>query len=154
MKYFFRKNLREGIKLRENYRRCKNRRKIQTKSGAGTRSLATCAFFKELSFLTDTVGNRPSQSNISTASEPISPAMLNIQQPAQYQEEVFHDENTPPIPKTPLIPIIPITPILPRNNKQKQPPTQRPSVDELLTEAIQSDINRSKEATHVPDSDE
>ena len=106
-----------------------------------------CAYFKDLYFLTDTVGNRPSQSNISTVSEPLSPAMLDTQPPL-YQEEVFHHENSPPAPVPAPAPV-PVTP--PRNNKRSKP-TQRPTVDELLTEVIQSDMNRSKEATHVPDS--
>ena len=46
-------------KFRENYRKCLNRRKKATNSGAsGRQLLPTCQFFKELCFLSDAIGVR------------------------------------------------------------------------------------------------
>ena len=51
-------------KLRENFRRCLNRQKKSTMSGAGGEQLPSCQFFKELMFLKDVIGVKLTSSNI------------------------------------------------------------------------------------------
>ena len=76
--YFIGKILSDNwTKLRENFRRCLNRRKKATKSGAGGQALPSCQFFTELSFLNDVIGVRSSTcSNIKSDifTPPPSPA--------------------------------------------------------------------------------
>ena len=55
----------EWGKLKQNFRKCLKRRERATQSGSGARYLPTCQFFNEFSFITDTVTNRPTVSNIS-----------------------------------------------------------------------------------------
>ena len=53
-----------GKIYRENYRKCLQRRKTATKSGAPGKQLATCLYFKELYFLTFVIGVYNTVSNI------------------------------------------------------------------------------------------
>ena len=54
----------EWEKLRDNYRKCLQRRDKLTRSGAGSKKLPRCNFFSELSFLKDVTTNRKTCSNI------------------------------------------------------------------------------------------
>ncbi|XP_057300153.1 uncharacterized protein LOC130630609 [Hydractinia symbiolongicarpus] len=51
-------------KIRENYRKCLKKRDARTKSGAGYDKLPTCNFFNELRFLSDSLSNKVTDSNI------------------------------------------------------------------------------------------
>ena len=51
-------------KLREIYRKCMKKREQKTRSGAGHGRLPSCNFFNELQFLSDSLKNKPSESNI------------------------------------------------------------------------------------------
>ena len=53
--------------MKENYRKCIKRRSSETRSGSKAKTLATCQFFKELSFLRDVVSNRNTESNVPEA---------------------------------------------------------------------------------------
>ena len=50
--------------MRENYRKCLKKRELKSRSGAGSTKLPVCNFFTELQFLTDTLKNKPSDSNL------------------------------------------------------------------------------------------
>ena len=54
----------EWEKLKDNYRKCIQRRDRMTKSGSGSTKLPVCNFFKELSFLKDISSNRKGTSNV------------------------------------------------------------------------------------------
>ena len=54
----------QWVKLRDNYRKCLKRREKATRSGAGVKTLPTCAFISELTFISDSVSNRATESNI------------------------------------------------------------------------------------------
>ena len=60
-------------KMKDNYRRCLRKREKSTRSGAGTKKLPTYDFFSELSFLSDVMSSRPTESNLFTP--PPSPAI-------------------------------------------------------------------------------
>ncbi len=51
--------------LRENFKRCLDKRNRLTRSGAGARSLPTCRYFQNLLFLRDKVSNKETESNVS-----------------------------------------------------------------------------------------
>ena len=53
--------------LWENFRKCIKKREQRTRSGAGSSKLPTCNYFTELSFLTDTLKNKPTDSNLDRA---------------------------------------------------------------------------------------
>ena len=55
----------EWAKLRENFRKTLIKREKATRSGAGSKKpLPSCNYFVELSFLTDSMSNRPSTTNV------------------------------------------------------------------------------------------
>jgi hypothetical protein len=54
----------EWEKLKDNYRKCLNKREKATRSGARTKKLSMCNLFAELSFLRDTLLNRKTESNL------------------------------------------------------------------------------------------
>ena len=56
----------EWSKLQENYRKCLKKRELKTRSGAGSSKLPTCNFYNELHFLSDSLANKPSESNITS----------------------------------------------------------------------------------------
>lgn len=49
--------------IRDTYRKCLKRRDLATRSGAGSKRLPECRFFKELEFLSDSVSNKTTISN-------------------------------------------------------------------------------------------
>ena len=51
--------------LKENFKRCLDKRNRMTKSGAVAHSLPTCKYFQNLQFLKDKIGNKETESNIS-----------------------------------------------------------------------------------------
>ena len=53
--------------LKENYRKCLKKKEQRTRSGAGSSKLPTSNYFTELSFLTDTLKNKPTNSNLNRA---------------------------------------------------------------------------------------
>ena len=55
----------EWEKLKDNYRKCLQRRERMLKSGSGSKKLPVCNFFKELSFLKDSNASRKTASNVS-----------------------------------------------------------------------------------------
>ena len=57
---------REWEKLKENYRKCIQKREKATRSGAGRKTLPTCNFFEELAFIRDTVSKRKCETNLTT----------------------------------------------------------------------------------------
>lgn len=54
----------EWNKLRDNYRKTLSKREKATRSGSAKKTLPTCNFFEELSFLRDSLTNRTQLSNI------------------------------------------------------------------------------------------
>lgn len=73
----------EWEKLKENYRKCINKREKATRSGAGTKKLPTCNFFVELSFLRDTLVNRKTDSNLPSPSS--SDLSLSVDDNTEYE---------------------------------------------------------------------
>ncbi|XP_028412543.1 uncharacterized protein LOC114535434 [Dendronephthya gigantea] len=72
---------REWEKLKDNYRKCLQRREKMTRSGAGNKKLPTCNFFTELSFLKDIVSNRKTMSNVEIVndeSQPLTPSKKDV----------------------------------------------------------------------------
>lgn len=68
--FFFIESIVQNVwkRLRENFRKALAKRKLK-KSGAGaSEELPTCGYFNQLYFLADSIGNRPTVSNISIAS--------------------------------------------------------------------------------------
>lgn len=55
------------VKSGNTYRKCKKRRDLATRSGAGYKRLPECVYFNELSFLSDTVASKQSESNFTLA---------------------------------------------------------------------------------------
>ena len=83
-------------KLKENYRKCLKRRESATRSGAGAKTLPTCQYFLELSFITDTVTNRSTISNMSIFTPPLSPLLLSpsLPSPSAPDASVGNDGST------------------------------------------------------------
>ena len=50
--------------LRDNYRRCIQKRHLKQRSSAGSSKLPVCSYFEQLQFLHDTVSNEESDGNI------------------------------------------------------------------------------------------
>ena len=50
--------------LRDNYRRCNDRREKATRSGAAASTFPVCKFFKNLQFLKDTVSAKDTETNL------------------------------------------------------------------------------------------
>ena len=149
-------------KLRENFRKCLNRRKKASKSGASGKQLSTCQFFKELSFLLDVIGVKTTYSNIrpDIFTPPASPVDRHSISPPMTRKSF------PPtatissavgnVPSSPLNPPAPsptstlpqvstmttTTITTPRNNKRKQ---ATEPVQSALERAIMADIDKSKE---------
>lgn len=59
---------REWDKLKDNYRKCLQRREKITKSVAENKKFPTCSYFTKLSFLKDIVSNRKTISNVEIVS--------------------------------------------------------------------------------------
>jgi len=57
-------------KVEEELPKMLEKREEATRSGAGRTQLPTCQYFKELLFITDTVANRPTCSNVSPSTKP------------------------------------------------------------------------------------
>ena len=50
--------------LKDNLKKCLDRRANMTKSGAAARSLPTCNYFNQMLYLVEGVGNQPTESNL------------------------------------------------------------------------------------------
>ena len=82
--------------MRENYRKCLKKRQLKTRSGSGSsQKLPTCHFFKELQFLTDTLRNKPSESNIAISAKPVNKSVDKENIPLQKENapsQINNDE--------------------------------------------------------------
>ena len=159
-------------KLRENFRKALNRRKRATKSGASGNPTSTCRFFKELSFLTDAIGVRSTQSNIQPDlfTPPASPVVRNTQSNSQsdlfappspvpaYSQE---SQVSPPVVRksypasttsssgsseSSLSVVQTMRPVLTSRERIKKRKPESDSLQSVLERAIQADINKAKEA--------
>ena len=64
--------------LKDNLKKCLDRRSKATKSGAAASKLATCKYFDQLGFLCSKVSNKPTESNLTTnEAEDTLPAVTN-----------------------------------------------------------------------------
>ena len=88
-------------KLRDNFQKCLNRRKLATRSGAANKQLPTCLYFKELGFLTDVIGVRTTSSNISPEIFSVSPLPSSFspmsQSEGNFEEEMRESISPPPL---------------------------------------------------------
>ena len=88
-------------KLRDNFRKCLNRRKIATRSGSANKQLPTCLYFKELSFLTDVIGVRTTSSNINPSlftpppSPSPSPSLASSEK--NLEQQMIYSVSPPPL---------------------------------------------------------
>ena len=55
--------------LKDNLKKCLDRRSKATRSGAAASKLATCKYFDQLSFLHSKVSNKPTESNLTAVTE-------------------------------------------------------------------------------------
>ena len=115
-------------KLKENFRKCLKRREKATRSGAGKTQLPTCQYFKELQFITDTVTNRPTASNVPTITDifrpPPSPAIV----PETYDKDDSTTSSSYPITTTPVA-------------KKRKGDVSSSDVNQMLIQSIQRDLN-------------
>jgi len=58
--------------LKDNLKKCLDKRTKMTRSGAAASSLPTCKYFAQMSFLYGSVGNRPTESNLCNLMTPPS----------------------------------------------------------------------------------
>ena len=148
-------------KLRENFRKALNRRKRASKSGAGGNPSSSCRFFKELSFLTDVIGIRSTQSNVApgvftppaspasayTHETPVSPAMVR----KSFATATSQSSSGSSVGETPLSAMRP-TSTLSREQSKKRKNDSGSSVQSVLERAIQADLDKAKETvTDDPD---
>ena len=140
MLYSFSENLvmNEWGKLRENFRKCLQRRKAATRSGAPGKQLSTCLYFKELSFLTDVIGVRNTTSNLNISQNYSSSNKENTDLAPQTTPP--HPTNTHMKPKESIISSTPKAP-----NDSKRGMLKRKAndpVETLLTKALVEDLSK------------
>jgi len=80
---------RKWAKLRQNYRKCLQRRELKTRSGAGLSKLPTCKSFEQLHFLKDILMDKPSYGNIE-----ITRPIIPIQDPLADFHDNFYSKKT------------------------------------------------------------
>ena len=56
--------------LKDSLKKCLNKRTKMTRSGAAASSLPKCRYFEQMAFLYGSVGNRPTESNLSSLLSP------------------------------------------------------------------------------------
>ena len=105
-----------------------------TRSGAGKTQLPTCQYFKELQFITDTVTNLPTISNVPTSdpalfTPPPSPA-LPPPSPAISDTYDNNDNPTPPSNATPVA-----------KKRRRDISSSGSDMNQLLMQSIQRDLN-------------
>ena len=87
--------------LKDNLKKCLDRRSKMQKSGAPASSLPKCNYFHQMSFLHDKTRNRPSESNMSITLNDMVP--VNETAPTQLRDEILTQSLTPVAsPATPL----------------------------------------------------
>ena len=124
---------------------------MSIKPGAGAKTSPTCAFFKELSFLTDTVGNKATVSNVTPTTLPdLSPASPNssfvISEPQSPNMALHHT-----LPDSPAAPTLVEEEV---GKKGKQKTRKDMDIDMLLTRSLIQDIESNEEKkqnTEYPD---
>ena len=87
--------------IRDTYGKCKKRRDLATRSDAGYKRLPECAYFNELSFLSDTVASKQSESNFTLA-------LNNEAQSPSVDAGLIGDQSTntaPSVSSTPQFPL-------------------------------------------------
>lgn len=130
-------------KLRENYRKALNRRKRATKSGAGGNPTSTCRFFKELSFLSDIIGVRCTQSNMTPDlfTPPLSPVSTVQHEPVPSPAIGKSSSVTPRFSNS----LSTMRPTLSHENTKKRRNSSDSSLQTVLEKAITADLEKAKE---------
>ena len=81
-------------KLRDNFRKCLNRKKLATRYGVANEQLLTCLYFKELGFLTDVIAMHTTSSNINPeiiSASPLPSSSSSMPQSERNFEEEMRD---------------------------------------------------------------
>ena len=87
--------------LKDNLKKCLDKRSRMQKSGAAASSLPKCNYFDQMSFLHDKTLNLPTESNVSI---PVNEAMaVNEIAPAELGDAIFTQLQTPVV--SPTIPL-------------------------------------------------
>ena len=128
-------------KLKENYRKCMKRRDKATRSGAGKTQLLTCQYYRELAFITDTISNKPTTSNVPIPdifTPPASPHLLSQMSPAVVADnsdvsQTQHDNHSIPTSNT--------TPTSTTVSTAKKRKTSKNDFNGLLMASIQRDLS-------------
>ena len=156
----------QWVKLRDNYRKCLKRRDKATRSGAGIKTLPTCAFFSELTFISDSVSNRATESNVDPGlfTPPPSPDIVvprrtvqspSMSQTAQQSSSQYSSVTTIPKSTTPLDSVrMPVKETChQKGNASKEISNKRKNnpVDDLLAQAIMDDMNDKKRKETLKD---
>ena len=82
--------------IRDNYRRCLQKRDLATRSGAGRSKLASCKFFTQLEFLHDSLSNKETDSNIRFDVEPSSSNVDNQESTNFLADELNESHSSEP----------------------------------------------------------
>ena len=124
-----------------------SKRKIFLKSGSGaTEDLPSCGYFKQLMFLSDSIGNRPTFSNVPSnmpLSPPQSPPVLcNNAQRQQTNEPV----TTVTIAASESNPVLshPTSTYGEKPAKRAEKRKEISTVDALLAQSLMADMNRAQ----------
>lgn len=133
----------EWEKLKDNYRKCLNKREKATRSGAGTKKLPTCNFFIGLSFLRDTLVNRKTESNLpSPSSNDLSLSVDDyIEYPCDLTSPVDEPAATTSTPSQSYD--SPFKKQTYENRKTKKANDLQLGIDALLVKALSKDLDNS-----------
>ena len=123
--------------MRDNYRRCLQKRERNTRSGAGVKKLPTSDFFHELSFLSDVMSTRQTDSNLSTPSPP--PAVFDVLQTSTSSPSSCMEDLTSTTATTQPVQMPPTE--VRKNTKRKSS-----DIDILLAESLAQDRNESTDS--------
>lgn len=127
-------------RLRENFRKASNKRKNRPSGSGGREEPPTCAYYKQLTFLLKSIGNRPTVSNIpkkviTPLSPPLSPTVVSA---TQQEAEPVGDETCKDL-------VIYKEPPKKREKKRNYGSTSSSTVDELLVQSLKEDLCKPKE---------
>ena len=138
----------QWTKLKENFRKCLKRREKATRSGAGRTQLPSCQYYKELQFITDTIANRPTCSNVSPTA---NPNMFAPPSPSNYSQtypdfavDSSLNERSVPSPATIVVPPPATVTEGPSNKKRKK--DMKDDVNSLLMASIKRDLIATESA--------
>ena len=138
----------QWTKLKENYRKCLKRREKATRSGAGRTQLPSCQYYRELQFITDTIANRPTCSNVSPTATPnmfAPPSPSNNSQTyPDFAVDSTLNERSVPSPATIAVPSLVTVNEAPPTKKRKN--DMKDDVNSLLMASIKRDLIATESA--------